>query len=100
MRSILSGVGMYDALTILVVVLTLSAVTLLATTIPALRVTKIDPSHTRARNRRASPGSVSERFARIRSFQRLGFALQKCRSRRSAREPHGDPARWQKSHEY
>jgi macrolide transport system ATP-binding/permease protein len=46
MRSVLYGVGMYDAPTILMVVLTLSAVALLATTIPALRVTRIDPART------------------------------------------------------
>ena len=46
MRSVLYGVGMYDIPTILVVVLTLSAVTLLATTIPALRVARIDAAKT------------------------------------------------------
>ena len=42
MRSVLYGVHMYDVPTILAVVLTLSAVTILATTIPALRVARID----------------------------------------------------------
>ena len=46
MRSVLYGVGVYDAPTILVVVLTLSAVTLLATIVPTLRVATIDPAQT------------------------------------------------------
>jgi ABC-type antimicrobial peptide transport system permease subunit len=46
MRSVLYGVGVYDAPTMLVVVLTLSAVTLLATTVPTLRVARIDPART------------------------------------------------------
>jgi predicted permease len=46
MRSVLYGVGVYDAPTIMVVVLTLSVVTLFATTIPALRVARIDPAKT------------------------------------------------------
>jgi putative ABC transport system permease protein len=46
MRSVLYGVGVYDVATMLVVVLTLSAVTLLATTVPALRVARIDPAKT------------------------------------------------------
>jgi macrolide transport system ATP-binding/permease protein len=46
MRSVLYGVGIYDVPTILVVVLTLSAVTLLATTVPALRVARIDAAKT------------------------------------------------------
>jgi len=46
MRSVLYGVGIYDVTTIVVVVLTLSVVTLLATTVPALRVAKIDPART------------------------------------------------------
>jgi len=45
MRSVLYGVGVYDAPTMLVVVLTLCAVTLLATT-PILRVARIDPART------------------------------------------------------
>jgi ABC-type antimicrobial peptide transport system permease subunit len=45
MRSVLFGVGVYDARTMLAVVLTLSAVTLLATT-PILRVARIDPART------------------------------------------------------
>jgi macrolide transport system ATP-binding/permease protein len=44
MRSVLYGVVVYDMPTILLVVLTLSAVTLLATTVPALRVARIDPA--------------------------------------------------------
>ena len=46
MRSVLYGVGVYDVPTILLVVLTLSGVTLLATTLPALRITRIDPAKT------------------------------------------------------
>jgi len=46
MRSVLYGVDVYDVPTILVVVLTLSVVTLLATTVPALRVARIDPAKT------------------------------------------------------
>jgi macrolide transport system ATP-binding/permease protein len=46
MRSVLYGVGVYDAPTIVAVMLTFSAVTLLATVIPALRVARIDPART------------------------------------------------------
>ncbi|HEY1159959.1 MAG TPA: FtsX-like permease family protein, partial [Terracidiphilus sp.] len=46
MRSVLYGVGVYDATTIVAVVLTLVAVTLLATTLPALRIARIDPAKT------------------------------------------------------
>jgi ABC-type antimicrobial peptide transport system permease subunit len=46
MQSVLYGVGVYDVPTILTVVLTLAAVTLLATTVPALRVGRIDPAKT------------------------------------------------------
>ena len=46
MRSVLYGVGVYDVPTILVVALTLSAVTLLATTVPTLRIARIDPAQT------------------------------------------------------
>jgi macrolide transport system ATP-binding/permease protein len=46
MRSALYGVGVYDVPTILVVLLTLSATTLLATTVPVLRVARIDPAET------------------------------------------------------
>jgi predicted permease len=46
LRSALYGVGVYDGPTILAVVLTLSAVTLLATTLPALKVARIDPANT------------------------------------------------------
>jgi ABC-type antimicrobial peptide transport system permease subunit len=45
MRSVLFGVGVYDIPTMLAVVLTLAAVTLLATT-PVLRVARIDPAKT------------------------------------------------------
>ncbi|HEX3682304.1 MAG TPA: ADOP family duplicated permease [Bryobacteraceae bacterium] len=46
MRSVLYGVGVYDLPTILLVMLTLSAATILATTVPALRVARIDPAKT------------------------------------------------------
>jgi predicted permease len=46
MRSVLYGVGVYDAPTILVVVLALAAVTLLAAAVPALRVARINPATT------------------------------------------------------
>jgi ABC-type antimicrobial peptide transport system permease subunit len=46
MQSALYGVAVYDMPTILVVVLTLSAMTLLATMAPALRVARIDPAKT------------------------------------------------------
>jgi predicted permease len=45
MRSVLYGVGVYDAPTMMAVVLTICAVTLLATT-PILRVARIDPAKT------------------------------------------------------
>jgi predicted permease len=45
-RSVLYGVDVYDVPTIVVVVLTLSVVTLLATTAPALKVARIDPAKT------------------------------------------------------
>ena len=46
MRSVLYGIGVYDLPTILAVVLTLAIVTLIATTVPALRVARIDPAQT------------------------------------------------------
>jgi hypothetical protein len=46
MRSVLYGVGVYDAATLGTVVLTLVLVTLLATTLPTLKVAKIDPANT------------------------------------------------------
>ncbi len=46
MRSVLYGVRVYDAPTIVAVILTLSGITLLATTIPVLRVSRIDPAAT------------------------------------------------------
>jgi predicted permease len=45
MRSVLYGVGVYDASTMLAVVLTLGTVTLLGTT-PILRIARIDPAET------------------------------------------------------
>jgi len=46
MRSVLYGVGVYDALTLASVVLTLVLVTLLATIVPTLKIAKIDPANT------------------------------------------------------
>jgi len=46
MSSVIYGVGVHDVTTILVVVLTISTVTLLATIIPALRIASIDPART------------------------------------------------------
>jgi predicted permease len=46
MRSVLYGVGVYDAPTLATVVLTLVLVTLLATTLPTLKIAKIDPANT------------------------------------------------------
>jgi predicted permease len=45
LRSVLYGVGVYDAPTILVVALTVSVVTLLATITPTLRIARIDPAN-------------------------------------------------------
>jgi predicted permease len=46
MRSVLYGVGVYDMPTILTVVLMLAFVTLIATTVPTLRIARIDPAKT------------------------------------------------------
>jgi ABC-type antimicrobial peptide transport system permease subunit len=46
MRSVLYGVGVYDAPTLATVMLILILVTLLATTLPTLRIARIDPSNT------------------------------------------------------
>jgi macrolide transport system ATP-binding/permease protein len=46
MRSVLYGVGTYDLRTILAMLLTLSAVALLASAVPTLRVARIDPAKT------------------------------------------------------
>src|SRR6266581_1317902 len=46
MRSVLYGVAVYDVLTILLVILTLASVTLIATTVPTLRIARIDPAKT------------------------------------------------------
>lgn len=46
MRSLLFGLDVYDAPTIVLVVVTLSVVTILAITLPALRVATIDPAKT------------------------------------------------------
>ncbi len=46
MRSVLYGVGVYDAPSILMVVATLVLVTLLASSLPALRIARIDPAST------------------------------------------------------
>jgi ABC-type antimicrobial peptide transport system permease subunit len=46
MRSVLYGVGIYDTTTILFVILILVAVTLIAGTVPTLRIARIDPAQT------------------------------------------------------
>ena len=46
LRSELYGVSVYDVPTMLIVLLTLEAVTLVATTVPALRIAGIDPART------------------------------------------------------
>src|SRR5216684_1166492 len=46
MRSVLYGVGVYDAATLSTAVLALLLVTLLATALPTLRIAKIDPANT------------------------------------------------------
>jgi hypothetical protein len=46
MHSVLYGIGVYDVPTILTVVLVLASVTLIATTVPTLRIAGIDPAKT------------------------------------------------------
>lgn len=46
MRSVLYGVGAYDAPTLTLVVLALATVSLFASTVPALRVARVDPAKT------------------------------------------------------
>jgi len=46
MHSVLYGVGVYDAPTILTAVLILAAITLIATAVPTLRIAGIDPATT------------------------------------------------------
>lgn len=46
MRSVLFGIGVYDAVSLSTVVLTLVLVTFLATVLPTLRIVKIDPANT------------------------------------------------------
>jgi macrolide transport system ATP-binding/permease protein len=46
MHSVLYGVGVYDQTTIVAVVVTLATITLLATTLPTLRIARIDPVKT------------------------------------------------------
>lgn len=46
MRSVLYGVGVYDGLTILIVILVLAAVVLIAAGLPTLRIASIDPTMT------------------------------------------------------
>jgi predicted permease len=46
MRSVIYGVGVYDATTMVSVLLTLFLVTLLATALPTLKIAKIDPART------------------------------------------------------
>jgi ABC-type lipoprotein release transport system permease subunit len=46
MRSVVFGVGIYDASTLSAVVATLGVVALTATILPALKIAKIDPART------------------------------------------------------
>jgi putative ABC transport system permease protein len=46
MRSVLYGTGVYDVPTILAVILMLAMVTLIASTVPTLRIARIDPAET------------------------------------------------------
>jgi predicted permease len=46
MRSVLYGIAVYDIPTILTVVVTLASVTLIAITVPTLRIARIDPAKT------------------------------------------------------
>jgi hypothetical protein len=46
MHSVLYGVGVYDAPTILSVIVMLASVTLIATIVPILRIAGIDPAKT------------------------------------------------------
>ena len=46
MRSVIYGVGVYDAPSLAAVVLTLVLVALLATALPTLKIAKIDPAQT------------------------------------------------------
>ena len=46
MRSVLYGVGIYDTTTILCVILILASVTIIAGTVPTLRIARIDPAQT------------------------------------------------------
>ncbi len=46
MHSVLYGIGVYDAPTILTVVIVLASVTVFATILPTLRIAGIDPAST------------------------------------------------------
>lgn len=46
MRSVLYGIDVYDVPTILTVVLALASIALIATTVPTLRIARIDPAKT------------------------------------------------------
>jgi ABC-type antimicrobial peptide transport system permease subunit len=46
MRSVIYGVGVYDATTLVTVMLTLAIVTILGIVLPVLKVAKIDPAIT------------------------------------------------------
>ena len=46
MRSVLWGVGVYDSVTLITVVITIILISILATAVPTLRITKIDPATT------------------------------------------------------
>jgi ABC-type antimicrobial peptide transport system permease subunit len=46
MRSVLYGISVYDAPTMVTVVLTLAVVTILATALPVLKISRVDPAQT------------------------------------------------------
>ena len=46
MSSVIYGIGVYDASTLLTVVVTLALVTVIAVTLPTLRIATIDPANT------------------------------------------------------
>jgi ABC-type antimicrobial peptide transport system permease subunit len=46
MNSVIYGIGVYDALTLLTVVFTLALVTVIAVMVPTLRIARLDPANT------------------------------------------------------
>ena len=83
MQSVLYGIGVYDAPTIVAVVLTLALVTLIATTVPTLRIAGIDPAKTLR--------DESEEDVTVVSCGDGGEAEHRHRSVRDAWESEGRP---------